>query len=135
MKNKWLNREIFLSPFLTLCLSEKDFSKTIKRFELEEKFAFVTEGSEATTHSLCNNKKQLACIVCVSLSVLKGAESREQITSLLAHEAMHVLQYWRESITPNPQIRGAFAREIEAGAFQCIFQNLLYEYKRQTSCK
>ena len=119
-------------PHLALCLSEKAFLKIIKKLGNKESLAWVREGDDSTVHFLYNHKNEPVCVVCVG--ACEGADDL-QIFGLLAHEAMHVIQEWRESVGGRNRIASVFERETEAYALHRIFQNLLYEYQRQISCK
>jgi hypothetical protein len=126
---KWLDRTLIVSPYhYCLCLSEEDFHKQLKKLSLpiHEYHPFVTFATGATTHYYESEDQKIA-IVCLG-DMKQG--STEAVHSLLAHEAVHIWQVCMEEFgehNPSP--------EFEAYSIQQITQNLLEDYKRQTTKK
>lgn len=124
-KYRWLNRRIaHPGPYLTLCLSEKEFEHAIKHLKIKEHFSWIrTPQADATAHHFSNPDGHSACVVC-----LRNYEGRDpvEVAGLLIHEAVHVWQEYCEWIgEQNP------AREQEAYAIQAISQELLAEFARR----
>ena len=86
--NKWLDR--FAGPplpFFTLCLTERDFRKTLKRIGIKEQVPFLSsQYADATTHRLDNNGA-ICTIVCLRSD---GKGEHGEVYGLLIHEAVHI---------------------------------------------
>lgn len=126
---KWLNRRIAAAgPYLTLCLSDKEFITALSHCGIKERVDFVRgTRAHATTHVCTNQKSELVCIV--TLRDWKGRDPVE-VAGLLVHESVHVWQEYRKSIGETHP-----AAEQEAYGIQAIAQELMAEFVRLTKGK
>lgn len=123
MKLKWLDRSLLLTPYYALCTSEKILQTELKRMKVSDKTIGLNNGAGATTNFLYNNRNDRVAIVCLYDHSL----DKEQIYSLLAHEAVHIFQEMASIMNESsPSI------EFQAWGIQKISQELFYEYERQT---
>ena len=122
MKTKWLDRSLMRGGYLTLVTTQAEYKRALKDMNVEASDRFVTEGSYATTHTLNNNKGELAFIVGVDLERMKDFDSIT-LAALLVHEAVHVGQ----STEREAGIMGCFGPEGEAYAVQNISAELMRE--------
>ena len=126
---KWLDRTLITSPYYYgLCLTEKDFQRELKKLNvpLHEYSPHTGFVDGATTHYYEQGPQKIA-IVC--LGDVKGYNT-SQLAALIAHEATHIWQVcMAEFGEHNP------SAEFEAYSIQQITQNLLEDYKRQTTKK
>lgn len=112
MKIKWLDRAILYSPYICLCLTQKEFDKANKHLGCVL-VKFPAKHGTCTTYV---RKSGVTCVVCLNnviglhLSVIAG---------IITHEATHV---WQEALLKmgerNP------GDETEAYAIQHITQTL-----------
>ena len=126
MKLKWLDRSLLLTPYYTLCTSEKILQTELKRMKVSDKAIGLNNGSGATTSFLFNNRDDRVAIVCLYDHSL----DKEQIYSLLAHEAVHIFQEVLSIMNEDKP-----SCEFQAWGIQKISQELFYEYERQTKKK
>ena len=124
---RWLDRRIaHPGPFLTLCLSEKEYKTAMRHCKAQLIHDWIkTEWSDATTHYLDNDKGQRVCIVCLKIAPDRNAI---EIAGLLVHEAVHCWQDYCARIGEDRP--GA---EQEAYGVQSIAQELMAEYARRIS--
>lgn len=125
---KWLDRRVAAAgPYLTLCLTEPQFRKALKHCGLPANASdfMKTSHADATCHYLNNQRGDLVCIVC--LGDFTGRSGIE-IAGLLVHEAVHIWQRYVERIGEDRP-----GDEQEAYAVQCIAQELMADFARQTS--
>lgn len=121
-KVEWLDRTLVVSPFFTLCKTEKEFHRALRHIKLDRKDwpdFILTPTAGATTHTFEKNG-DLVCIVTVRKQ--KGV-GRKQVYALLVHEAVHVWQELRNSIGEKFP-----SSEFEAYSIQSISQRLIYAY-------
>lgn len=124
MKTQWLDRRIGRQgPYLTLCLSEREFRKAIKHLKSPSIPRWVNANADATLHTFEHAKRGIVCVVC--LGNCKG-RSPIEVAGLLVHEAVHIWQHWCDDVgESNP------GSEQEAYAIQSIAQELMAEYARR----
>ena len=119
----WCNTALLYSPVeYGLCKSEEDYHKTLKKLgmPISEWSDFVTKDA-ATNLFMVKGKRH--AIVCIGST--KGY-TKEQINSLLVHEAVHV---WQDICE---QIGERFpSDEFEAYGIQMISQNLMIEMRKK----
>jgi hypothetical protein len=125
---KWCNRSLINGPYFALCTSEKDFYKTMKKLYIKATDwprHWISEGANATTHYLTNNKEP-CFVVCIQENP-EGVEAT-QIVALLVHEAVHIKQRFMEFIGEDKP-----SDEFEAYMVQTIAQQLMlaYPYKEE----
>ena len=103
------------------CTSEKSYHKTMERYGVEMPEAFISIGKDATVHSF-DSENGLIAIFCIRGKQKNGID-RNQITSLIIHESVHIWQKAKETmgVTLNDT-------EIEAYAIQWISQQFLNAY-------
>lgn len=117
---RWLDRHLMVGPYLTLCTAEAEYRKVLKRLKCSEVDEWIHPTALAQTHTLDNEANGIACIVC-----MKPGRSLLEAAPLLAHEAVHVWNRWRDHIGEDHP-----AEEQGAYAVQYITQALLTEYQR-----
>lgn len=125
MRSEWLDTAPVNIPQLKLCLSREDFFETMVEIGVDPDHEFfVAKGANAMVSKYEEDGEHPIMIV-----TLKGWESMPgvQIASLLAHEAVHVVQAWCDAA--NESTPGA---EFFACSVQRVFQNLAEEFVRQT---
>lgn len=121
---KWLDRRIAApGPYLTLCLSEREFSAAVKHLKSPAVPAWVNRGADATAHFFDNPDGKTCAIVC--LGPTSGLNAIE-IAGMLVHEAVHVWQQHCSDIGERDP-----GDEQEAYAVQAIAQELMAEYARR----
>jgi len=123
--NKWLDRRISApGPYLTLCLSEKEYEGAMKTLKVKHYGPWIsTLQASATTHHLSNEDGNLCAVVC--LSDYAGRKPVE-VAGLLVHEAVHVWQEYCDFY--GEKFPG---REQEAYAVQSLAQELMEEFARR----
>jgi hypothetical protein len=123
-KINWLDRDALPPlPYLTLCLSKKEYTAVCRHLNLKNPLDWLNAGADATLHTVENAGKR-TCIVCIKIN---PARSIEQVFSLLVHEAVHVWQGYRDDMIRehNP------SSELEAYVIQGISQSLMIAYSEQ----
>lgn len=121
---KWLDRRIARpGPYLTLCLSQKEFDDVLIKLKVRDRPPFVSHGADATAHHLFNEKGGHTTVVCLS-----NHEGRNpiEVAGMLVHEAVHVWQEYCDTIGEKEP-----GSEQEAYAIQAISQELMAEYARR----
>ena len=124
MKPRWLDRRIAApGPYLTLCLSEKEYDSVMKIFGIKHYGTWVSEKANATAHHLNNANGDLCSVVC--LGSYKGRTALE-IAGILVHESVHIWQEYCDFYGEDKP-----GREQEAYAIQFIAQELMTEFARR----
>lgn len=123
-KLTWLDRSALLSPYYTLCLSERAMHNAFARLSIprERRPEFVHANASATTHFV-SSKNKLCAVVCVCHD---ASDSQAEMYALLAHEAVHIWQEMCRDIGER-----APGDEIEAYVIQHLTRCLIDEYLRQ----
>jgi ribosomal protein L30E len=98
--------------YIGFTTEEAAFQREMKRLRVKDAGPGVKAGSNAATHHLVNGSTNMALIVMHRPS---RRASKEQYASLLAHEAVHVVQEMREKL-------GDLGTEAEAYLVQQIVQ-------------
>jgi ribosomal protein L30E len=98
--------------YIGFTTDEAAFQREMKRLRVKEAGPGVKAGSDAATHHLVNGSTNMTIIVMCPPS---RKASKEQYASLLAHEAVHVVQGMREKL-------GELGSEAEAYMVQQIVQ-------------
>lgn len=127
-KIRWLSRSADLLPHYALCLDQKDFDYTLKKMGVGPVPMLASSQANATAHWFVSNGGKECVIVTMRPDHTKY--SMTQIFGLLTHEAVHVWQFYCESIgekTPG--------KEQEAYSIQHISQNLWDAYVEMTGRK
>lgn len=108
--------------FVGFTTSPAAFRHEMKRLDVagaESAHPITPGGANATTHYLTARGKKLNCIIVMPPQSRKV--SREQYASLLAHEALHVIQEMRSNLNRDEP----FCRETESYLLQQIVQECL----------
>jgi ribosomal protein L30E len=98
--------------YIGFTTDEDAFQREMKRLHVKDAGPGVKAGSNAATHHLVNGSTNMAIIVMCPPS---RKASKEQYASLLAHEAVHVVQEMRDKL-------GDLGSEAEAYLVQQIVQ-------------
>lgn len=126
---QWLYRDLIVGPYVTLCLTEKEFHTELRRMspKITPPAFLQTSHAHATAHHFENQKGDLCCVVCLGdCSGRRGVE----VAGLLVHEAVHIWQEFAARIGENSP-----SAEFEAYAIQSIFQRLMAEFERRITKK
>lgn len=112
-------------------MSPKDYVKTIKKlnFDPGDCPCFRNDSSGAECLYLHNDKIGLNFIVTLSRKATFG-KTYMQIAAMLAHEAVHIVDFLLEHIGEKSP-----GMETRAYLTQYIVQNLLYSYDEQRKAK
>lgn len=120
---RWLNRTLLRGPFLTLCLSQKEFDRVVRRLaSTRVGREYVNNGKGATTNFI-DTTRGLVCIVCVAVP---PKTSLIDVHGILVHEAAHVWQAMLRDIGEDDP-----GNETEAYSLQAIALELFTEYGRR----
>ncbi len=123
-KIKWLDRRVARpGPFLALCLTEAEYLQVMKELKVIYLNQWVSENAGATSHHLINKEGAITSVVCVG-----DYKDRNpiEVAGMLVHEAVHVWQWYTETIGERTP-----ASEQEAYAIQAIAQELMAEFSRR----
>lgn len=121
---KWLDRDTVHAPYVTLCLSGKEFLRAAKHCNVGNPGPWLDETrSMAEVHTWENNGA-LTCVVCLHPDAL-GSDPIN-VACTLVHESVHIFQRLCDSIGEN-----APSREFEAYSIERISERLMREFKRR----
>ena len=118
----WCERNPLNTPYLTLYLTDKQFKRVLKHSEIEDDTDWILPNADATTHLYTRQSKQVS-IVCVNSP---DTPTLVELVGLLAHEATHVWQSFRDHIGETHP-----SSEFEAYCVQHFTQQLLDAYIKQ----
>lgn len=124
---KWLGRSTVFAPYLTLCLTEKDYTRACRYLKDNYPRPWVSKDARATTHVYIKDNR-VTCIV--TLDEDKFEDKQVDLISALVHEAVHVWQELCESIGEDKP-----SAEFEAYSIQQISYRLINEYRRQRDAR
>jgi hypothetical protein len=121
----WLDRRIARpGPYLTLCLTEEQYLKALKRLGVKYPVPWIANNADATAHYYSHPENHhTVAIVCITNC---EKQSPVEIAGLLVHEAVHVWQRYCRDI--GEDFPGA---EQEAYAIQAISQELFDSFEKQ----
>lgn len=123
IKINWLDRPLLFSPYIVLCLSQKEMEAAQRRLKVPANRRYDFPDSGATTQVYEKEGSNNACIVCLSKEVQKSAHEAQ---CSIVHEAVHVYQKAMEYMgETNP------GEEIQAYCIERIFETLATEYRRR----
>lgn len=107
---------------MALCTDEQAFKKECNRLGIVKELIpmWIGRGANATTHHFSNDKEGEFFTVCVRVDKQR---TKAQTYSLLAHEAVHILEGWFEIIGEKHP-----GEEIRAYGIQNITQSLIEAY-------
>ena len=110
--------------------SEEAFDKEMLRLGITNKVPFVGNGGNAAaTAHLFENTSGSTCAI-ITIAGLRG-RPRPAVASLIAHEAVHVVQYIREEINRNEPL----GDEAEAYIVQYIVEEILVSLWRPSKVR
>lgn len=102
--------------FIGLVFDDKPFAAEMKRLDVRADVKMLAhERAGATLHEFVSPKG--SCVWLLALGSVKG-KSREMVAGLVAHEAVHIVQFMREEL-------GDIGREGEAYLVQMVVQEAL----------
>ena len=123
---EWCERTLVVAPLsYGLCITQKDFEKELKRLKIPAENRFNINKSPGAVYEFENDDGRVCCIVTISEDTQKL--ERNQITTLLVHEAVHVFQSIKELLGEHEP-----STEFEAYSIQNISHNLLEAYDAMT---
>jgi len=128
MATEWVDRCLIKNPYyVAVCLSERDFRKSMKKMGITDIPQWINEGADATVHTFENQKvgthqSRLCAIVC-----LTNFEDRtpEEVIGLIVHEAVHIWQEAKISLGEKYP-----SSEFMAYSIQNITMNLIEGYNK-----
>lgn len=126
----WCDRHLVLSPYhFALCIDKSSYRRELKRMNVTsaDTQPFLGGNAHAVTRFFESNDGGVSCIVC--LGSTKG-RTREQIMSLLVHEAVHIWRAIRDYLNEDRP-----SEEFEAYSMQHISQELFVAYRALTRRK
>lgn len=114
---------LFIS--LGFTTNPKAYLKEMVRLGVKDSSPFVSAGAFATVHTMTHEKHGICCIVCLDATRMKKVHVT-QLTCLMAHESVHVLQRVREFMGEK-----CLGEEMEAYTIQWLTQTLTNEAIKQ----
>ena len=126
MRIEWLDRTAIRTPYLTLCLTERQYLQVVKLLKVPRPVGWMPDECAACVQTFNSPQGGIACVVCLDES--QHGSSLEIVESLV-HEAVHVWQACRDRMGETN-----VGKEIEAYAIQNICATLFESYVKQTSC-
>ena len=102
----WCNRNLHVSPYMGLCLTQKEFQTEYQSFVPAAKGVprYPTgEGGAMTCELSKDDTRELLCIVAVSE---EHTDDPVELVKTLTHEAVHVWQFYCDEIcetNPSPE--------------------------------
>lgn len=121
----WTARGVVYHQYLGLCLDEKSFQRNLKALKVAHPWpAWVSPAANATTHHMTRDDGEWLTMVC-----LRENEKATPIdvACLLVHEAVHVFQFFCDTIGEE-----APSAELQAYGIQHIAQRLMEAYVELT---
>lgn len=123
---KWLDRDTVRSPYMALCLNERDFLKVAKHCKVSViPGEWLDEKRMMAQVHTWERKGKAMCIVCLHPDS-RTADPIE-VACTLVHESVHVFQRLCDSIGESEP-----SREFEAYSIERIAERLMREFVRQT---
>jgi hypothetical protein len=119
-----MQRPTVVTPYMKLCLSEKEYINAAKSCGMSLSHEWVINGCGATVHNETIDHK-LYCIVCLNVP---DWVTPIEIAAMLVHEATHIKQVLMQSIGESEP-----SKEFEAYTMQQICLGLFDEYARRTT--
>lgn len=106
------------------CLDDKTYRAEMRVLEIKNFNPFVSPGADATVHEFQNTATMAVALLCIDAK--QRAKHRRSVTSsaaLIAHEAVHILQFVKREMRETEA--GA---EFEAYTVQWVTQEVLAAY-------
>ena len=94
------------------CGSEKAYRKTMKHMGVEDPMPFVSPGCGASVRTFEKPGANMTILMCYDAESESG-NTRNQIDSLIAHEAAHVAQYCLEYMREKADAHETFAYIVQ----------------------
>ena len=110
-KTKWLNMGPIIVHF-GFCGSEKAYCKTMNRMGVSDPMPFVSPGAGASVRSFEKPGANMTILMCYDAES-DSSNTRNQIDSLIAHEAAHVAHYCLEYMREKPDAHETFAYIVQ----------------------
>ena len=110
-KTKWLNMGPIIIHF-GFCGSEKAYLKTMKCMGVSDPMPFVSPGAGASVRTFEKPGANMTILMCYDATA-KTDNTRNQIDSLIAHEAAHVAQHCLEYMREKPDAHETFAYIVQ----------------------
>ena len=110
-KTKWLNMGPIIVHF-GFCGSEKAYRKTMKRMGVSDQMPFVSPGAGASVRTFEKPGANMTILMCYDAES-ESSSTRNQIDSLIAHEAAHVAQYCMEYMHEKSDAHETFAYIVQ----------------------
>ena len=110
-KTKWLDMGPIIVHF-GFCGSEKAYRKTMKRMGVSDTMPFVSPGAGASVRTFERPGSNMTILMCYDATA-KTDNTRNQIDSLIAHEAAHVAQYSIEYMNEKGDAKETFAYIVQ----------------------
>ena len=110
-KTKWLNMGPVIVHF-GFCGSEKAYRKTMKRMGVSDPMPFVSPGAGASVRTFEKPGANMTILMCYDTES-ESSNTRNQIDSLIAHEAAHVAQYCLEYMREKTDAHETFAYIVQ----------------------
>lgn len=105
--------------FIGFTTSEKAYRVELKRLGVKDAVEFLArERGAAATHEFVSNR---TCTYIITIAPQAKGVSNEMFAALIAHEALHVIQYMRAELNRNEP----FCAETESYLLQMIVQHCL----------
>lgn len=123
MKINWLSRDTVLAPYMTLCLSEREYLAAAKHCKVTPDQWLDLDRQMACVHTWERDGK-LTSVVCLHPDS-RTADPIE-VACTLVHEAVHVFQRLCDSIGESSP-----SREFEAYSIERITEQLMREFVKQ----
>ena len=110
-KTKWLNMGPIIVHF-GFCGSEKAYRKTLNRMGVSDPMPFVSPGAGASVRTFEKPGANMTILMCYDAES-ESSNTRNQIDSLIAHEAAHVAQYCLEYMREKHDAHETFAYIVQ----------------------
>lgn len=121
---KWLDRATVLAPFMTLCLTEKEFLRAAKHCRIKDPGSWLDEDRAQATCHTWQSGSRLVCIVCLHPDLLRADPIT--VAATIVHESVHAFQRLCDSIGESQP-----SREFEAYSIERISERLMREFARR----
>ena len=110
-KTKWLDMGPVIVHF-GFCGSEKAYRNTMKIMGVSDHMPFVSQGAGASVRTFEKPGANITILMCYDAES-DSRNTRNQIDSLIAHEATHVAQYCLEYMREKSDAHETFAYIVQ----------------------
>lgn len=121
---KWLSRDTVRAPYVTLCLSDKEFQRAAKHCKVDNPGPWLDEARNMAVVHTWDNNSALYCVVCLHPDA-PGSDPID-VACTLVHESVHIFQRLCDSIGENKP-----SREFEAYSIERLSASLMREFARR----